>query len=563
MQDTLRKVRSSFRSPALRAIFRWSKPVRGSVALISLLGVLAALVSLSVTLVTRGLIDGATSGNEGALWLYGGLLVGCSLLGRLLSFFTLRVNAKASISLQTELQRMVTVSLMGKDYASLKPYHSGELVNRIFSDVSVVKGGMLSLLPTLLRTAVSFIGAAVILVTMDWRFLPVIIGGSCVGVALSLLFREPMKRRHRRMQEAEDALHASTQENIENIRVVKASGSEERALQQIEQRRMSLAQEQMRNSSLSIWMNQGLGSMFDIAWLICNLWGCVKIFQGTFTYGGLAALIQLVGRIQAPIASAISLAAQAYGVVSSAERLMEVIDLPEEAQGEELRTFDEIRLEHVSFQYRDGLEDVLIDISATIRSGDFVALTGQSGGGKTSLFQLLLAIYRPTSGQVLFRSGGKTYPASRGTRELFAYVPQGNSLFSGTLRDNLTMFTDGATDEELREVIEAACLEKLVDEIGLEAVLGERGVGLSEGQAQRVAIARALLSGAPILLLDEATSALDEATEAKVLENISRLKGKTVLIVTHRRAALAICGKQLHIENGRMAEAASGTVREI
>ena len=291
--------------------------------------------------------------------------------------------------------------------------------------------------------------------------------------------------------------------------------------------------------------------------------GLRQDLSGHFTYGGLAALIQLIGRIQAPIASAISLAAQAYGVVSSAERLMEVIDLPEEAQGEELRTFDEIRLEHVSFQYRDGLEDVLIDISATIRSGDFVALTGQSGGGKTSLFQLLLAIYRPTSGQVLFRSGGKTYPASRGTRELFAYVPQGNSLFSGTLRDNLTMFTDGATDEDLREVIEAACLEKLVDEIGLEAVLGERGVGLSEGQAQRVAIARALLSGAPILLLDEATSALDEATEAKVLENISRLKGKTVLIVTHRRAALAICGKQLHIENGRMAEAASGTVREI
>ena len=563
MQEMLRKARSSVRSPALRAIFRWSKPVRGSVALISLLGVLSALISLAVTLVTRSLIDGATSGDASALWIYGGLLVGCSLLGRLLSFFSLRLNASASIRLQTELQRMVTISLMGKDYASLKPYHSGELVNRIFSDVSVVKGGMLGLLPTLLRTVVSFVGAAVILITMDWRFLPVIIGGSCIGVALTLLFREPMKRRHRRMQEAEGALHASTQENIENIRVVKASASEERALQQIEQRRQSLAQEQMRNSSLSIWMNQGLGSMFDIAWLICNLWGCVKIFHGTFTYGGLAALIQLVGRIQAPIASAISLAAQAYGVISSAERLMEVVDLPEEARGEELHSFDEIRLDHVSFQYEDGLEDVLIDVSATIRSGDFVALTGQSGGGKTSLFQLLLAIYRPTAGQVLFLSGGKAHPASRGTRSLFAYVPQGNSLFSGTLRDNLTMFTDKATDEELREAIEAACLEKLVDEIGLEAVLGERGIGLSEGQAQRVAIARALLSGAPILLLDEATSALDEATEAKVLENISRLRGKTVLIVTHRRAALAICGKQLHIENGRMTDVACGTVREI
>ena len=552
--SSLQKAKSILRSPALQAIYRWSKPVRGSVWLISILGVAASLLSLGVPLVTRGLVDSVTAAekNLNDLWLYGGLLVGLMAAGRLLSILTAGLRNRASARLQMELQRMVTASLMGKDYAAIKPYHSGELVNRIFSDVSVVKGGVMSLLPSLLQTAVSLVGASVILISMDWRFVPLLILAGLVSAAVTVLFRNPMKKRHKRIQEAEGALHASTQENLENIRVVKASSSEGRVLQQMDAYREQLADEQLRNGRLSILMNQGMGVLFEISWLICYLWGCVKIFHNTFTYGGLAALIQLVGRIQAPIANAVSLVSQTYGVVSSAERLMEVVDLPDETGGTSLASFDEIRLEHVSFQYEVGMEDVLLDVNADIRSGDFVALTGRSGGGKTSLFQLLLAIYRPTSGQVLFVSGGTAYPASRGTRSLFAYVPQGNTLFSGTLRDNLTMFTDSVTEERLRQAIEAVCLEELVKEIGLTARLGERGVGLSEGQAQRVAIARALLSDAPILLLDEATSALDEATEARLLQNIAAMKDKTVLIVTHRRAALAICNKRYHIENGRM-----------
>ncbi len=559
MTGQLEKARKALRSPALRTIIRWSKPVRGSILVVSIVGVLTSLLSLSMTLVTRSLIDSATSRNANGLWLYGGLLAGFVLIGRLTGLAMSRLRMRTSIRFQMEMQRLVTSALMDKDYASIKPFHSGELVNRIFSDVAVVKGGILSLLPNILQTAVSFIGASVILVTMDWRFLPAIIAGSLVGLFISVIFREPLKRRHKRMQEAEGALHASTQESLENIRVVKASSSEERTLSQIEFHREHLASEQRRNATLSIWMNHGLGSVFDIAWLGCYLWGCVKIFNKTFTYGGLAAMIQLVGRIQGPIASAIGLVAQAYGVISSAERLMEVVDLPDEDRGTTVTTFEEIRLDHVSFQYEDGVEDVLLDVNAEIHNGDFVALTGRSGGGKTSLFQLLLAIYHPTSGQVLFVSDGTAYPASRGTRRLFAYVPQGNTLFSGTLRDNLAMFTDSVTEERLAQVIETACLEPLVKEIGLEARLGERGVGLSEGQAQRVAVARALLSDAPILLLDEATSALDEDTEARLLRNIAALQDKTVIIVTHRRAALAICNKRFHIENGRMTEAAVQT----
>ena len=560
MSESLKKVKSIFSSPALKAIVGWSKPVRMAVILISGIGIIGSLLSLGVTLITKALIDGAAGGNMDALITYGALLVAVIAVERVLNICNAYIRTKSSAVLQKYMQGMVTEAILGKQYAALKGFHSGELVNRVFSDVGVVKNGVMNMLPMLLRTAVSFIGAAAILIAMDWRFIPVLIVASCIGVGISVAFREPMKNRHKRMQQAEDALHASTQETIENIRVVKASVSEKRALKAMNKRRESLSDEQIRNGILSIAMNNGMGAMFDISWLICNLWGCVKIYHGTFTYGSLAALIQLVGRIQAPIANAVSLVSQAYGVVASAERLLDIVGLPDEEDGPKLESFDEIRMENISFRYADGTEDVLNNVNGLIRRGDFVALTGISGGGKTSLFQLLLGIYKPLEGHVAFMSDNQAVPAGRCTRQLFAYVPQGNMLFSGTLRDNLTMFTDQATDEEINAAIKAACLEQLVADIGLDAVLGERGVGLSEGQGQRVAVARALLSKAPILLLDEATSALDEATEARMLMNISAMRDKTCIIVTHRQAALEICDYTFHISNGHMTRI-EGTVQ--
>ena len=551
-RSNLQRVKAVFNSPAYKAIFRWTKPFHGAIWGISLMGILGTVLSLWLTLVTRSLIDGAVSRDEGVLWKYGAMLVGIILIERGISVLSAWLRTRTSAKMQLEMQRQVTASLMSKEYPALKPFHSGELVSRVFSDVGVVRDGVLNLLPSVLRLVVSFVGAAGILITMDWRFVPVIVIVGILGVVVTAAFRNPMKRRHKRMQDAQAKLHASTQETLENVRLIKASVSEERALDTMDEHREHLAKEQIRNGKLSIAMNNGMGSLFDISWLVCNLWGCVKIFQGTFTYGGLAALIQLVGRIQGPIANAVSLVSQMYGVVASAERLQEVIGLPDEETGEKLAEFDSIRLEGVRFQYAESREEVLIDVDGVIRKGDFVALTGISGGGKTSLFQLLLGIYKPTAGRVLFVSGEKQVPACKGTRSLFAYVPQGNMLMSGSLKDNLTMFTDHATEEEIRAAVKAACLEDLVGKIGMEARLGERGVGLSEGQAQRVAIARALLSNAPILLLDEATSALDEETEAQVLRNIAEMRNKTVIIVTHRRAALEICDYQMHLTDGKV-----------
>lgn len=561
MNENLKKVKSIFRSPALAAIFQWSQCIHLQVVLICLLTVTTTLLSLGVTLTTRELIDGAIGLRTNAVFTYGAILGGLFVLQRLISVGLSLLRTTASSTLQKTLQGMLTEEILTKDYASLRNYHSGNLVNRVFSDMAVVKDGVVSTLPSFVSIGVSFFGAAVILISMDWRFVILLLVGGALGLGLVLLFRNPMKRRHKRMQEAEANLHATTQESLENIRLIKASVSENRTLGQIKKRQEILKREQIRQGRFSTVMNNSMGMVFDMSWFFCMIWGCISISRGNLTYGSLAAIIQLIGRIQGPIANAVNLAARAYGVVSSAERLQELTDLPSEEEGENLPDFTSICIENMYFHYPDSNENVLKDVNCTIERGDFVALTGISGGGKTSFFQLLLGIYHPTEGNVSFRTESacnitaeiqRQVPAGKGTRPLFAYVPQGNTLLSGTLRENLTMFTDSATDEEIMTAVNAACIDDLVEEIGLQAVLGERGMGLSEGQAQRVAIARALLSGAPILLLDESTSALDEETEAKLLANISAMRDKTCFIVTHRKAAMSICDYEFHITEGKL-----------
>ena len=536
MSSNIEKVKSIFKSSGIAAVLRWSKCVHVKVVAVCLITVLATVFSLFFTLATKGLVDGAVSSNSDQLVKYALMLVGIILMQHLLSNVRSWLRIHASAELQESLQKMLVHEVLSKEYGGLKGYHSGELVNRVFSDMSVIKNGIMSILPSLIGIVVSFVGAAGILIAMDWHFVILMLAGGALGLALVILFRGPMKARHKRMQEAEGRLHSSVQETFVNIKLVKSSLSEGRQERRIGADQEYLSKEQVRQGMFSFRMNDSMGLVFDFSWLFCMLWGCANIYRGNLTYGSLAAMLQLIGRIQGPIANSVSIASQLYGVSSSAERLLELTELPAEEEGEVLHSFDEIVMDDITFKYDDGIEEVL----------------GISGGGKTSLFQLLLGIYKPTKGRMLFRAGGLEVPASRGTRALFAYVPQGNTLFSGTLRDNLTMFTDAATDEEIRAAVDAACLTAVVDDIGYDAVLGERGVGLSEGQAQRVAVARALLSKAPILLLDEATSALDEKTEAKLLKNISKMRDKTCIIVTHRRAALDICDYTLHIEEGVM-----------
>lgn len=545
---------------AIRELWQWSKTRHLSIFGICILSMIGTCGSLVIAAATRGLIDSAV-GRDGRQFLFNAILIsGAVLTIRLCGLISGLLSAKTGAELLRDLRTMVLRRLLHKQYAELDGFHSGELVNRMFSDVGIVRNGIMEAVPAIVSMAVGFAGAAVLLIRMDWRFILLMLAGGLLGLILIAAFHKPMTSRHKAAQESEGRLHAALQELLENLRLVKASGTEKRMEGRTEDRQQAFLAAQLRKGRFSVSMNNSISLVFQLSWLFCMLWGCYGIYCGRLTYGMLAAILQLLGQIQGPFSKAAGVADQLYGTISSAERLKELLDLPEEEpvpadDSVPDREFREIRLCGVDFSYGRRAEPVLKQVNLTIRAGEFAAVTGASGSGKSTLFQLLLGIYQPVGGELKFCfADGKEMAVSRSTRGLFAYVPQGNTLFSGTLRENLTMFTDSASDEEILQAARLACLYRFLAELsdGLDTVIGERGIGLSEGQAQRVAVARALLSRAPILLLDECTSALDEKTETELLRNIASLRGKTCLIVTHRRAALEICNSRIHIGAGKV-----------
>ena len=545
---------------AIRELWQWSKTRHLSIFGICILSMIGTCGSLVIAAATRGLIDSAV-GRDGRQFLFNAILIsGAVLTIRLCGLISGLLSAKTGAELLRDLRTMVLRRLLHKQYAELDGFHSGELVNRMFSDVGIVRNGIMEAVPAIVSMAVGFAGAAVLLIRMDWRFILLMLAGGLLGLILIAAFHKPMTSRHKAAQESEGRLHAALQELLENLRLVKASGTEKRMEGRTEDRQQAFLAAQLRKGRFSVSMNNSISLVFQLSWLFCMLWGCYGIYCGRLTYGMLAAILQLLGQIQGPFSKAAGVADQLYGTISSAERLKELLDLPEEEpvpadDSVPDREFREIRLCGVDFSYRRRAEPVLKQVNLTIRAGEFAAVTGASGSGKSTLFQLLLGIYQPAGGELKFCfADGKEMAVSRSTRGLFAYVPQGNTLFSGTLRENLTMFTDSASDEEILQAARLACLDGFLAKLsdGLDTVIGERGIGLSEGQAQRVAVARALLSRAPILLLDECTSALDEKTETELLRNIASLRGKTCLIVTHRRAALEICNSRIHIGAGKV-----------
>ena len=545
---------------AIRELWQWSKTRHLSIFGICILSMIGTCGSLVIAAATRGLIDSAV-GRDGRQFLFNAILIsGAVLTIRLCGLISGLLSAKTGAELLRDLRTMVLRRLLHKQYAELDGFHSGELVNRMFSDVGIVRNGIMEAVPAIVSMAVGFAVAAVLLIRMDWRFILLMLAGGLLGLILIAAFHKPMTSRHKAAQESEGRLHAALQELLENLRLVKASGTEKRMEGRTEDRQQAFLAAQLRKGRFSVSMNNSISLVFQLSWLFCMLWGCYGIYCGRLTYGMLAAILQLLGQIQGPFSKAAGVADQLYGTISSAERLKELLDLPEEEpvpadDSVPDREFREIRLCGVDFSYGRRAEPVLKQVNLTIRAGEFAAVTGASGSGKSTLFQLLLGIYQPVGGELKFCfADGKEMAVSRSTRGLFAYVPQGNTLFSGTLRENLTMFTDSASDEEILQAARLACLDRFLAELsdGLDTVIGERGIGLSEGQAQRVAVARALLSRAPILLLDECTSALDEKTETELLRNIASLRGKTCLIVTHRRAALEICNSRIHIGAGKV-----------
>lgn len=540
---------------ALKWIFKASKKQRLRLVLLMAGNGVFAVVSVVFALMCRGIVDGAAQKNPDAVTESGIGLFLIIIAMLLLRLVCNNLDEIIRAGLEQDLRSRTLSAVLKKDYGKASEYHSGELLNRMFSDISIVTDGFAGLLPSLVNMLVRLIGAAVVLMTLDLSFTLLFIGAGTVLFLVSRFFRKRIKHLHKNVQETSGVVRSFLQETLESLLIVKVFGVGDKMCRINDKNQQNHYKARMKRRTVSILANSGFGFVFQMGYLYAIVWGAFKILDGAMTYGTLTAILQLVNQIQQPFASLSALLPRFFGMTASAERIMELEALPDEKAPErelDYGSFRSIKTENMSFSY--GENKVLTDVDIEIKKGEFVSLTGISGGGKSTLFLLLLGVYNPEKGKISFASESESYSPGGETRGLFAYVPQGNFLFSGTVRDNITFLNETASEDEIKAAAEAACALSFIEELPdkMDTKIGENGFGISEGQAQRIAVARALLSGAPILLLDEATSALDEITEARLLKNIAEIKDKTVLIVTHRRAALDICGKHLILKEGRI-----------
>lgn len=529
---------------------------KGLVGLLVVVQTVLSVSSIAFAFVLRRIINMAVDGVQGGFWASLALLVGIllgqivlSAAGRFLSEYT-------SATVENRFKHRLFSALLTGDYASVTAVHSGEWMNRLTSDTTIIAGGVTQIVPGLIGMLVRLFGALAAILWLEPRFFWVLVPGGAAMLALTYGFRKILKRLHKNIQEADGILRVFLQERLESLLIVRTFAKEQQTAAQAASLMEQHKAARMKRSNFSNLCNIGFAGAMNGAYLLGIGFCGYGILTGTMSYGNLMAIMQLVGQVQNPFANITGYLPRYYAMLASAERLMEAEafapdsehPLAEEKTLEFYRTkLTALRLEHASFTYQPPVRAeeeqppmpvVLKDIDLTIRKGEYIAFTGPSGCGKSTVLKLLMCLYPLDAGSCTLETASGTQPLTAAWRSLFAYVPQGNQLLSGTIRD-IVSFGDPCKAQEDAGILRAlriACAEDFVQKLekGLDTTLGEHGQGLSEGQMQRIAIARAVFSEHPILMLDEATSALDEATARQLLENLRRMTDKTVLMVTHR-----------------------------
>lgn len=540
---------------------RETRPYRAFILFLAVLSVFTTLFSLLFAYAVRYLINSASAGDAKKLWWFAAFLLGCLLLKIFLNTFRVYYAEKANARITAGLRTRLYGKILRSDYASVQRYHSGDLITRLTTDINEVATYSVTLLPAIVGMCLQCVGAVAALLTIDPLFTGIYVLAGCGFAGLTALFRKQLKKRHKEVLEADGETRSYMQESISSLLTLKAYNAELRSTKKTENFAENHYQKRMKRNLLRSGMNGLFSLLSNFGLIFAVVWCSISVLHGSTDYGSIVSAILLLMQLQAPLTSFSSIPPAYYARIASGERLAEIEDMPAETvvRGED--TLDiygkitAISLENVAFTY--GREEIFSNASARIEKGEIVCLTGPSGSGKSTVFKLLLNVFQPTAGCVALHGEFKNgqMPITVQERGLFAYVPQGNFLFSGTVYENLTFFAEETNsvvlEEKVRNALKTACAEFILDmPQGLQTQLTERGGGLSEGQMQRLAVARALLSDRPILLLDEATSALDSDTERQLLENIANLQNKTCFIVTHRPKALEIADKVLHVENG-------------
>ena len=520
--------------------------------------VATALLGVAFALGTRDVIDCATSGRKEdfirACIVQGSIIIGL-LLSQTLSHY---LQEKLRAQLDRDWKKNLLHQLLHGDFPTVSAYHSGELMNRLNNDVKAVNDGILSALPSVASTFTKIAAAIGALLAMEPVFTLILLAAGAILIVFTGLLRRKMKLLQKQVSEEEGKVTSLLQESLEKLLMVQALDVADQIELRSDNAMHRRYQAQRKRKNATLLANTGLNIMYYGAGFAALAWCSVGLLQGSITFGSLTAVTQLVNQLQTPFVRISGILPQYIAMISSAERLLELENLEStpsrtlENPQHFYRSMTAIGAEDLTFAYDRDL--VLEDASFRIPKGAFAVITGPSGIGKSTLLKLLLGIFHPAQGQLYLESRDGRTPVSRSTRRIFAYVPQGNLLLSGTLRENLTITRPDATEKELAQAIYVSAMDEFLPHLpqGLDTLLGEGGAGLSEGQSQRLAIARAILSGAPVILLDEGTSALDAETEKLVLQRIRALPDRTCLAVTHRPAAIELCDWNIEMRNGKL-----------
>ncbi len=450
-------------------------------------------------------------------------------------------------------------SILKCDYSEQAKYHSGDLLTRISNDTGIVSKGIISLVPSTLALVAGLIYALAALTKLDPNFAVILLVGGIVLLVVISAFRGIMKKLHKGVQETEGRVRSFFQESLGSLLMVKVFGIENLISNKGDELQNENYKAQMKLRNLSIFAISGLSFIFSISSFYALVFSAYRLYLGTISFGTLTAIIQLVNQVQSPFAGLSGVVPQYYAMLASAERIIEIENLPKEDNSksklnpvEDYKNLTEINFNYISFGY--GRDIIFEGANLNIQKGDFAVIGGISGIGKSTLIKLLLGVISPEKGSITLKIDGKEVLCGKHSRPLFSYVPQGNLLLSGTIRDAVSMVSPDSSDEDIMKAAEISCCAEFIEKLpnGLDTYIGEKGFGLSEGQIQRLAVCRAILSNAPIILLDEATSALDEQTEERLLKNIRGMADKTCIIISHKNAAFEICNKHIYIEDKRI-----------
>ena len=551
-----------------RQIFRWLwgalQGNRLQAILNATIGLLGVVLGLSSVWAMQRAIDIASGVLDGSLYFAVGLMAVLILGEFAVGISRVWVRNILGVKAQNRMQHRVLARLLRSEWRGREAMHSGDIINRLEQDVKTVVTFLTETLPSTVSTVAMFVGAFVYLLQMDTWLAITTVAILPVFILVSRIYIAYMRKYNRKVRDTDSLIQSLLTETMQHRMLVKTMEADEQMLNRLDVTQQTLRQWVRKRTVFSVASNFFLNLGFSIGFLVAFLWGALRLYAGTLTFGGMTAFLQLVNRIQGPARDLAKLVPAFVSVFTAAERLMELEGIPKERQGEPCMVSAPcgVRFEHVTFNYgAPGQQPAITDFSVDFKPGTCTAVMGETGTGKTTLIRLLLALVKPQEGEIKIYSGnGEGKAVANSTlytlhstlsplhRCNFVYVPQGNTLLSGTLRENLQLGNPQATDKQMQNALQMACAD-FVDELpdGLDTRFSEQGGGLSEGQAQRIAIARALLRPGSIMLLDEATSALDADTERKVLENILSDHHRTVIFVTHRAAVVDYCDQVIAI----------------